>query len=211
MRNGYDSVAEEYRDRLGNELLRKPFDRVWLGAFVSRLPGRARIVEVGCGDGHVADYVSRLLTPSLSRIEGLDLSPGMIAVARTSYPNLQFTVGNLLDLPYDDSSLEAIVSFYSIVNLTAEDCGAAFHEFGRTLAPGGLATVAFHIGDERRRVADWWRTDATLDFYFHPVGRVLAQLESAGLTVLETKQRRPYPEPVETQTQRAYILISKPT
>ncbi|MEJ2133059.1 MAG: class I SAM-dependent methyltransferase, partial [Gammaproteobacteria bacterium] len=139
VRCGYDAVARAYHGRFGHELSAKPFDREWLDDLVEALDPGSRVVEVGCGDGHVADYLSR----STLRVEGLDVSPAMIGVAREAYPDLSFVIGDILALPYRAESLDAVVSFYSIVNLEPADCRAAFKEFARVLRRGGMATIAF--------------------------------------------------------------------
>jgi ubiquinone/menaquinone biosynthesis C-methylase UbiE len=202
VRSAYDTVADEYRRRFAVELAAKPFDRTWLDRFAAEVGGAARALEVGCGDGHVAAYLAER---GLS-IDGLDLSPAMVGVARQAYPALRFMLGDMLALPFPAATFDAIVSFYSIVNLTAADCARVFGEFARVLRTGGVVTLAFHVGDERRRVERWWNTAASLDFYLHPVERVCDQLQRAGLDVARCAIRAPYAEPVEAQTRRAYVL-----
>jgi ubiquinone/menaquinone biosynthesis C-methylase UbiE len=201
VRAAYDTVAAEYRDRFAGELSAKPFDRGWLDDFAVRL-GSGRALEVGCGDGHVCGYLSDRGVA----VDGLDLAPAMIEVARRAYPDLRFIVGDMLALPLLGGRVDAIVSFYSIVNLTAADCAVAFGEFARALGGGGLLTVAFHVGDERLRMERWWDTDASLDFYLHPLERVAAQLQQVGFELLQTAARQPYAATVEAQTRRAYVL-----
>lgn len=203
VREGYDHVAAAYHQRFRDELDSKPFDQEWLNGFGKMLVPGARVVEVGCADGHVADY----LYQQGIRLEGLDLSPEMLAVARTAYPHLSFRYGDILDLPYEDNCLDAIVSFYSIVNLDSDDCRAAFLEFERVLRPRGRMTMAFHVGDEKVRVENWWDTDANLDFFLHPVERISEQLAQAKLSILEIKTRAPYSADVETDTTRAYVHV----
>lgn len=205
VRCGYDAVARAYHGRFADELCAKPFDREWLDDFVEALDPESRVVEVGCGDGHVAHYLSH----STLGVEDLDLSPAMIGVAREAYPGLSFVVGDVLELPYEAESLDAVVSFYSIVNLEPADCRAAFAEFARVLRRGGMATIAFHIGDEKLRVESWLETDASLDFYLHPVDRVCDQLGDEGLAIVRVETRIPYPSDVEAQTNRAYVLAQR--
>lgn len=208
VRAAYDIVADRYHARFADELARKPFDCAWLDAFaadVMRECGDARglrVVEVGCGDGHVAAYLAARGVV----VDGLDLSPGMVNVARRAYSQLTFHVGDVLALPLDDASLDAIVAFYSIVNLDARDCRGAFDEFARVSRPGALVTLAFHVGEERLRVENWWETNASLDFHLHPLERVCSQLCEAGFDVLRREEREPYAPDVEAQTQRGYVL-----
>ncbi len=202
VRGAYDIVAGRYHARFADELVHKPFDRAWLGCFAAELAPDARVVEIGCGDGHVAAY----LAARGSRVEGVDLSPEMIRVAERSYPHLEFCVGDALALPFNDASFDAIVAFYSIVNLDAHDCRVAFGEFARVLRSDGVATFAFHVGDERLRVENWWETTASLDFYLHPLERVCGQLRDAGFEVVRCEHRKPYAPEVEAQTRRGYIV-----
>jgi ubiquinone/menaquinone biosynthesis C-methylase UbiE len=205
VRRAYDIVAGQYHTRFADELAHKPFDRMWLERFAADLPLDARVVEIGCGDGHVAAY----LAARGMHIEGLDLSPEMVRVAQRAYPHLRFCVGDVLALPYASASFEAIVAFYSIVNLTAWDCRVAFAEFVRVLRVGGVATLAFHIGDERLRMNNWWETTASLDFHLHPLERVCSQLDDAGFEVTLCEHRGPYAPEVEAQTRRGYIVARK--
>ena len=205
VRRAYDIVAGQYHTRFADELTHKPFDRMWLERFAADLRLDARVVEIGCGDGHVAAY----LAARGAHIEGLDLSPEMIRVAQRAYPHLRFCVGDVLALPYASASFEAIVAFYSIVNLTAWDCRVAFAEFARVLRVGGVVTLAFHVGDERLHMNNWWETTASLDFYLHPLERVCAQLDDAGFEVILCEHRGPYAPEVEAQTRRGYIVARR--
>ena len=73
----YDLVAERYAAEIAGELTHKPLDRGLLDA-VAELAGGGPVADVGCGPGHVAAY----LAGRGARTVGLDLSPGMCAVAR---------------------------------------------------------------------------------------------------------------------------------
>src|ERR1043166_465352 len=143
LRSGYAPVARAYREALLDELAGKPLDRAFLDAFAERTRG-GRIVEVGCGPGQVARY----LADRGGAVEGLDLSPEMIAEAAASHPGLGFRVGDRFALPHEDGSLAGVVAFYAMVHLRTEELGAPFREMYRVLASGGLAAIAFHIGSE---------------------------------------------------------------
>src|SRR5262245_50938454 len=89
----YDAVAEAYNQQFGDELDGKPLDRAVLNALVE-LVGTGVIADVGCGPGHVTRYLAH----HNGDIVGIDLSPGMIAVARAHAPELLLTVGSMLSL-----------------------------------------------------------------------------------------------------------------
>jgi len=88
VRAAYDAVARAYDEQLSNELDGKPLDRALLEGFLE-LTGAGTIADVGCGPGHV----TRFLAARHPTVLGIDLSPGMIAVARERAPNLRLGGG----------------------------------------------------------------------------------------------------------------------
>lgn len=119
LRTGYAAVARAYREHLIDELAGKPLDRAFLDAFAERTAG-GLIVDVGCGPGQIARY----LADRSAAVEGIDLSPEMIAEATVSHPGLRFRVGDMFALPYGEASLAGIVAFYAVVHLRPEELAA---------------------------------------------------------------------------------------
>jgi SAM-dependent methyltransferase len=198
-RQTYDTVAEDYAAKFRDELAYKPLDRALLGVVVEAA-GDGAIADLGCGPGHVTGWLS---TQGAAAV-GIDLSPGMIDVARREHPELEFRVGDLLDLPAADGEFGAAVALYSVIHLTPEELTPAFAEMGRTLRPGGVALVSFHVGRELRRVTEFLGHPVEADFQFLEPGPVVAQMEAVGLAVEAQLERSSYPDEVETR--RAYVL-----
>lgn len=199
---GYATIAAAYAAELLHELDGKPLDRGFLDAFAASTVGR--IVDVGCGPGQIAAY----LASQGATVEGLDLSPEMIAEARRAHPAIQFTVGDMCALPHADGSLDGIAAFYAIVHLPTRVLGAPFREWHRALARGGLLALAFHIGETVAHVDELWGQPTSLDFHFHPTDAVIAALEAAGFTVEARLERAPYAG-AEHPSRRAYLLARR--
>ncbi|MGW3245845.1 class I SAM-dependent methyltransferase [Streptomyces sp. NPDC001070] len=200
VRRSYDTVAEEYRDRIGGELAHKPLDRALLAALAEQTADGAPVADLGCGPGHVTAWLAARGVPSV----GIDLSPGMVALARREHPAAEFREGDLLRLPAADGEFGAVVALYSVVHLTPGELRAAFAEMRRVLRPSGRVLVAFHVGTEVRRVTEWWGHEVDVDFHFHDAGTVAGAMTDAGFDVEARLERAPYPR--ENQTQRCYVL-----
>jgi ubiquinone/menaquinone biosynthesis C-methylase UbiE len=198
--SSYDSAASAYAEHLFNELESKPLDRHLLDRFAEEMKS-GRVADLGCGPGHVAKYLSEQGVDAI----GIDISPGMIRVARSLCPNLGFEIGDMTALKFDDASLDGIVSFYSIVHLRGGELAAVFTEWRRALKSGGFVLVAFHLGTESHHVDDMWGRAVSLDFQFHETDDVARALTEAGFVVLEVSTREPYKD-VEYQSRRSYIL-----
>jgi len=201
LRESYDSAARAYAEHLASELDRKPLDRHLLNRFAEATSGAGLVADLGCGPGHVAGYLSRQGV----RMVGIDISPEMIRVASELQPGVEFRVGDMKALDLPDASLAGLIAFYAIVHFDQAELGAVFREMRRVLAPGGLALLSFHVGEEVVHLDDLFGAPVSLDFRFHVPERVIEALESAGFTVMERTERQPY-EGAEYPSRRCYIL-----
>ena len=205
----YDAIARAYHDQLGNELAGKPLDRALLAAFVE-LAGEGAIADVGCGPGHV----TRFLAAQNARVIGIDISAGMLAVAREHAPALPFAAGSMLQLPAAGGALSGIIALYSIIHLAASDRARACREFARAVRPGGWLLAAFHVDSpdfaagEVNHLTSWFGQAVELDGYFIEPGDVIADLQTAGFTVIATTIRSPRPD-VEYPSRRCYLLAQR--
>jgi len=103
-------------------------------ATLADLSGK-RVLEVGCGHGGGASYLTRTLRPAA--YTGLDLNRAAIAFCRKRHklPNVDFVHGDAEKMPFPDQSFDAVVNVES---------SAAYPHFSRFLAevvrvlrPGG--------------------------------------------------------------------------
>lgn len=205
IREDYDRLSKEYARHIADELRHKPFDQQLLSRFASELKDQGEICDLGCGPGHVARY----LHDHGASVFGLDLSPGMLAEARSLNPDTAFREGNMLALNIPDDSLAGIASFYAIVNLPKESIAHAFREMKRVLRPRGLLLLAFHIGDEVLRENELWGHKLSMNFLLLNPAQIRGWLEEVGFEIEEITEREPYPD-VEYPSRRAYILARKP-
>ncbi|MFI5834560.1 class I SAM-dependent DNA methyltransferase [Micromonospora sp. NPDC051300] len=200
IRTAYDTVAEDYA-RVLPDVVEPPLDRAVLSAFAETVgPGRP-VLEVGCGTGRVTAHLRRLGLD----VAGVDLSPGMVAVARRDHPELSFDVGSMTELTAPDASLAGLVAWYSIIHLPPELLPGVFAGFRRVLAPGGHLLLAVKAGDRLDRREQAYGHRVGLDVHWLPPERLAAQLTDAGLAVSATLVR----EPVGAERQPQAFLLAE--
>ena len=114
-RTSYDTVAVSYADQVRGALVGHQYLRAALALFADsvRIAGGGPVADVGCGPGEVTAHLHELGVDAF----GVDLSPGMIDVARRDHPGLRFEVGSMTDLRLADASVAAVLAFWSIVHL----------------------------------------------------------------------------------------------
>ncbi|AGZ43740.1 class I SAM-dependent methyltransferase [Actinoplanes friuliensis] len=205
----YSKIARAYDEQVRGELAHKPLDRALLTAFLE-LAGHGTVADVGCGPGHV----TRFLADRHPGVIGVDLSPGMIAIARERVPDSTFSVGSMLSLPAADSSWAGAVALYSIIHLTPAERAVAFGEFARVLKPGGPLLLSFHVDSaevaagESTHLTEWFGSEVDVDVHFLDPVVITRELTAAGLAVQATLIRKPIAG-AEFPSRRAYLTACR--
>jgi len=115
----FDEIAPVY-DRL-NTIMTLRLDGRWRAAAVAATgvgPGDS-VVDVAAGTGKLAAALADRVGP-FGRVAAVDLSPGMVALGRAATSDLvqlEFLLGNALDLPFDDGNFDAATIAFGLRNL----------------------------------------------------------------------------------------------
>jgi SAM-dependent methyltransferase len=196
----YDAVAADYAAAFAGELAGKPFDRNLLDDFAAAVRGRGSVLDVGCGS---AGHVTRYLADQGVDAAGVDLSPGVIEVARRYQPELNFEIADMRELPAVDGSLAGVIAFYSVIHLPAGQVPAALAEFRRVLEPGGVLLIAMHGGAGVVGSDDWFGRNVQVRASLWSLAELVAAIEATGFTIVRQCARQPYPG--EHPTERLYV------
>ncbi|MFH8610973.1 class I SAM-dependent DNA methyltransferase [Streptomyces sp. NPDC018029] len=147
-RASYDTVAASYAELTRHILDESPEERAILALFTDlvRAQGSGLVADVGCGTGRITGHLRELGLDAF----GIDLSPGMIDVARRHHPGVRFDLGSMTDLTLDDASMTGLVAWYSLIHIPDNEISSVLAHFRRVLRPGGLLLLSFHVGDESR-------------------------------------------------------------
>ena len=98
-----------------------------------------RVLDVACGTGVVTCAVAERTGPQSLPV-GLDVAPGMLAVAREANPEIDWRHGDAQALPFADASFDKVVCQFGLM-FFAEPV-KALEEMLRVLKPGGRIALA---------------------------------------------------------------------
>jgi SAM-dependent methyltransferase len=125
----YDAVYASIRDypREAAEL-----DRL----IQERRPGARTLLDIACGTGAHLEHLTGY------EVEGLDLDPEMLGVARERLPNVPLHEGDMADFELG-KRFDAVVCMFSSIGYvrTAERLRSAVASMARHLEPGGVLIV----------------------------------------------------------------------
>jgi len=99
------------------------------------------VLDAACGEG----YGSRLMADTAAQVTGLDIDGDTIGRAREKYReqgNLRFLQGSVAEIPLEDDSVDAVVSFETIEHVPEEVQHLFLGEIARVLRPDGFLVMS---------------------------------------------------------------------
>ena len=188
----FDRIAPVYD--VMNRAMTMGLDRRW-----RRLAARAvvnegdDVLDSCCGTGDLAIEGARLG----GRVTGLDFSEPMLERARRKAQDVEWVAGDVLALPFDDATFDAVTIGFGIRNVA--DLEGGLEELGRVLRPGGRIAV-LEITRPRGLLRPFFRV--WFDVLIPLAGKVLPG--GGAFTYLPASVRRfPAPEDLSAAISRA--------
>jgi demethylmenaquinone methyltransferase / 2-methoxy-6-polyprenyl-1,4-benzoquinol methylase len=180
----FDRIAPVY-DAM-NRVMTAGLDRRWRRITVEETvrPGD-RVLDACCGTGDLA-IAARARGGD---VVGLDFSERMLERARRKDPAVEWVRGDMLALPFDDASFDAVTVGFGVRNV--EDLDGGLRELRRVLGPGGRIGI-LEITTPRGALAPFYRV--WFDHVVPLLGKVLPG--GSAYTYLPASVRR-FPGPDE--------------
>lgn len=158
-------------------------------ATLAQLQPGEQVLDVGCGTGTLALDIQRRVGAT-GRVYGIDPSTQQIARARSKAARrglpVDFQIGVIEHLAFDDQSLDVVVSTIMMHHLPASIKRQGLAEITRVLKPGGRLVIAdFSPKKERQGRAE----------RFHAGGSSMqdlaAMVSDVGFSSVETEEMQP--------------------
>lgn len=134
----FQNISETY-DRT-NDAISFGAHRVWKRALIDEIMALKpeAVLDVASGTGDLALWIAR--EAKEARIVGSDLSENMLKVAEQrraeeKLQNVEFVVGNAMELPFEDGTFDVSVVSFGLRNMPSYQAVVA--EMTRVLKPGG--------------------------------------------------------------------------
>jgi ubiquinone/menaquinone biosynthesis C-methylase UbiE len=114
--------------------------------FVTMLPKKAKVLDLGCGNGRDAEwFASRGFEMTL-----FDLSDDLLAFAKKRVPSATILQGDMTDIPFELGSFEGVWANASLLHLTKEELKAVLQTIYKIIVPGGILFASFKKGSEEK-------------------------------------------------------------
>ena len=185
---GYDRIGAEYErwSEEATDYAREYYLRVLLDS----LSEGASVLDLGCGSG---ELLTRRLAERF-QVTGVDLSTGMVELARCNVPNAKFIRGDMAAVEFAPESFDGVCAFYSLTHLPPDQLPALLHRVAGWLRPSGLFVASMSNEADPGGVQDDWVAGVPMYFAGYAAQKNEELVEEAGLSVararLETIQEK---------------------
>lgn len=130
----YDQIADRYAEKT-----LKHFNHEVLDDFIALTSeSTPKILDVGCASGRDAAYFHSLGC----EVTGIDLSEGLLKIARKNNPEVSFRKMDMRQLEFEDSSFDGVFAMASLHHLEPTDILPTLQEFYRVLKPNGVVFIS---------------------------------------------------------------------
>jgi SAM-dependent methyltransferase len=207
-RRAYDALAPVYHDRFPDLRAEQALDRAMIAAFAEyvRAGGDPEVLDAGCGTGRLIGPLREL---GLA-VTGVDLSPGMLEVARSVHPDVELAGADLRRMPFADGRFAGVVAWYSLIHCAPADLAQALAEIARVLRPGGHLLTGFQSGVGTRLQSNGYSQGHERELHLRTAGEMAAAFEAAGLAVIAQASRAMEPDTADGEFDQAFVIGRKP-
>jgi SAM-dependent methyltransferase len=177
----------------------------WL---IERLRPGARVLDAGCGTGVPT---TRQLADAGCDVTGIDVSEGMLELARREVPGATFLRLDIEDVPDVGPSrggFDAIVSFFSLLMLPRTEIPPALRRLHDLLEPGGYFLLSVAAETDLGDVPSSMR-DGPTRVTGYPGAELRALVSEAGFEVLDLRHLSYAPAEPEMPPETQLFVYSR--
>jgi SAM-dependent methyltransferase len=145
----YEKEAEIFLKQWGRKKYRCP---PLLKEWVALLPKRAVVLDLGCGAGQDARYLTKIG----HRVVGLDRTMPLLRFARRRSPSVPFVLADMRVLPLQASALDGIWAAASLIHLPKNTVPSVLAVLHQLVRPEGSLAGTFTFGRNSRVKTGGW-------------------------------------------------------
>jgi trans-aconitate methyltransferase len=166
----------------------------------------AAILDAGCGPGNITKYLLNK-RPDF-RIEGIDISPNMIALAKANNPAAGFRVLDCREIHRLQNKFDGIICGFCLPYISAIDCSKLIRNYGSLLKENGILYISFVEGEYKNSGFQVAGTGDRTYFYFHTLKSLKKELKNNSFHVIKIFEKN-YRKNVEKEEIQTIIVAKK--
>ena len=142
-----------------------------------------KILEIGCGPGNITKYVLSK-RPDFD-LEGIDIAPNMVELAKKNNPNATFRVMDSRDIDQLKTKYDGIICGFCIPYLSKLDCSKLIKDMKNLLSEKGILYLSFIEGDYEKSGYQSGSSGDQVYFYYHTLEKIQTDLSGNGFEMID--------------------------
>ncbi|MFH1766613.1 MAG: class I SAM-dependent methyltransferase [Patescibacteria group bacterium] len=143
------------------------------------------MVDLGCGTGYSAGYFVK----KGMKVEGVDLSSGMIRIAQRNYPNILFFNQDMREFE-PEKPVNAVWAGYSLFHLEQMDFEKTLDKIRMYLKSGGFFGLVMQEGEGELEVDEPLLPGEKIYVHLYQEDELKEILEKHGFKTIEIKRKK---------------------
>ncbi len=181
LKDTYNKIAEDWHKQ-------HQTDDWWVSGtdkFISLLKSASLVLDVGCAGG----VKSRYLIDRGLRVTGIDISDGLVAIAKREVPKGEFLVLGMEELAKLEQQFDGIFMQASLLHIPRAQAGDVVAQAAKKLHTGGLLYIAVkekRTGkpDEEVKKENDYGYEYERFFSYFTLDEIKGMMQAAGLKVV---------------------------
>ena len=188
---GYDEIAKRYHE------WRQKFDNSeQFNEFSKCLPKKAKVLDLGCGAGIP---VAKFLIEKGYDVTGVDISLGMIKLAKKNVPKAKFIKISMTEMDFKENYFDGLIAVYSIIHVPKEKQKDLFLEIKKILKPEGITLIS--LGNKNGESREEF-LGTSMFWSHHSAGTYLKMMKNMGFEIIFDKT-------IETAGEKHYWILAR--
>lgn len=150
----------------------------------------AKIFEIACGPGNITKYL--LNKRPDYQIQGIDLAPNMIELAKANNPTASFEVMDSRNISCINQKFDAVMCGFCMPYLSKDDLAKLIKDMRSLLKVGGVLYLSTMEGEYDKSGFDTSSSGDQVYIHYHQFEYLKKHLKSNGFNITDT-QRKQFP------------------
>lgn len=176
----YNKIAQEYDKEFGNDYSDTPY----VDKFLNYLEGK-KVLDIGCGVGNLTKYIM----DKGFNVEGIDLSKGMLNIAKQKYSDIKFYEMNMKEITLR-KKYDGIMLAYSLFHLTKKEVIEVLPKYYDLLNSNGKILLILQYGQGERIVNEPLKEGLKIFINYYSQDEIIEILKNNRFKILYTDLKK---------------------
>ena len=176
----YNKIAQEYDKEFGNDYSDTPY----VDKFLNYLEGK-KVLDIGCGVGNLTKYIM----DKGFNVEGIDLSKGMLNIAKQKYSDIKFYEMNMKEITLR-KKYDGIMLAYSLFHLTKKEVIEVLPKYYDLLNSNGKILLILQYGQGERIIDEPLKEGLKIFINYYSQDEIIEILRNNSFKILYTDLKK---------------------